>query len=205
MDSAKHLYALLNGLLRRVFNEDGSGDTITVDFVMAQVFKGTDASQDEVSRIFSLYERVLARSALELWDISTLEEMLQKTSLSAVQQQVFLKFWQQKRPQIKALLLKKTDYSSQLASFKWRIDVHARSKSEADLSSASAIVELRIDSRAEAERQSLVRFEMDRLQLASVRHQLHAVQRQLHNLSAFTSSSSAGADSSPSIAASSSS
>ena len=178
---------MLNGLLRKLYGDEESRSSITVEFLLGQVFKDTDATAEQVGALFTLCERIISRAALELWDLSTFEEMVAKTSLSPMQQDVLSKFWRAKRPLIQAALTSKSEWSNHLKELGWRIDVHARSKSSPSLENTTALIELTIEhspvvASASGSSQSIVRFEMDRQQLAQTRHELTNIQEHLRKL-----------------------
>src|SRR3989338_9374431 len=73
-DQPKLFFAMLNGLLRKLYGDEESRSSITVEFLLGQVFKDTDATAEQVGALFTLCERIISRAALELWDLSTFEE-----------------------------------------------------------------------------------------------------------------------------------
>jgi hypothetical protein len=63
---------------------------------------------------------------------------------SEVQQEVFIRFWKLKRPQLQESLFNKSKWNDSLVQFSWRIDIKTKSKHCENLNEPTAIVELNI-------------------------------------------------------------
>lgn len=185
-DQPKFFAALLNSLLRKLYGDESSRGTITPEVLHEQVFRGTDATLEDVTTLFTLCERIIGRASLELWDVTTFEEMIAKTALSPVQQDVMAKFWRVKRPLIQDVLSRRSDWTNHLESFAWRIDVHARSKAATSLEETTTLIEFTIApgpaGSSGSSESEIVRFQMDRMQLAQTRHELTNIQAHLRTL-----------------------
>eukprot|EP00007_Cunea_sp_BSH-02190019_P010280 CAMPEP_0174241982 /NCGR_PEP_ID=MMETSP0417-20130205/25863_1 /TAXON_ID=242541 /ORGANISM="Mayorella sp, Strain BSH-02190019" /LENGTH=181 /DNA_ID=CAMNT_0015321321 /DNA_START=55 /DNA_END=597 /DNA_ORIENTATION=+ len=176
--SSAQFRALLTGIYRRVYE---GNDQITLQFLMDNVFKGTDITAEELGRLCTVCEKVLRRAGFEDWDVTNFDAIMEQSPLTEEQRDVFSKFWRAHRAKIHSLLVDKSSWDNELVRFSWRIDLQTKSKTVAELDDPTAILEFAIapptslqSSAASGEAsEHVVRFEMDQRQLAHAVHEFN--------------------------------
>jgi len=179
MDNLKIFRALLNG----VFKAQYEGDTS-----MTPEFIATELKLDPVQSVAEMMQtcsEFINQAALNNWELKEFEEYLRKTSLTENQITAALQFWRANKQKIHDIVIKKSNWNNELSRFAWRIDVKSRTRnSNAEINEPIAIVEWTLNSQDTAKSQNnntnatkVVRFEMDRDQIASTLHQINSIQK----------------------------
>eukprot|EP01088_Endostelium_zonatum_P007190 TRINITY_DN19371_c0_g1_i2.p1 TRINITY_DN19371_c0_g1~~TRINITY_DN19371_c0_g1_i2.p1 ORF type:complete len:194 (-),score=41.77 TRINITY_DN19371_c0_g1_i2:29-589(-) len=184
MEDQRGFLALLNGVLKRHFENDTS---ISAELVHEKVFPQVPV--EEVKNLFDLCANVLREAVRENWEPSQLETHLQQDeqTFSATQRDVFLRFWQLHRRTLHESVVKQVTWNNSLKKFAWRIDVQTKTKNSADVNEPIAIVELNIDNKSQPSadgkpnKLDIVRFEMDKAQLANVLSQIQNIEKQIES------------------------
>eukprot|EP01104_Vermistella_antarctica_P001327 TRINITY_DN1137_c1_g1_i1.p1 TRINITY_DN1137_c1_g1~~TRINITY_DN1137_c1_g1_i1.p1 ORF type:complete len:190 (-),score=39.53 TRINITY_DN1137_c1_g1_i1:189-758(-) len=185
LESPKLFGAVLTGVYRRVFEDDV---TITPSFLKEQIFPNAEVVTEEViSALCSLLVKLLRQAAQDSWDVSKMESVLPKTTLTDRQKEILLKFWRVKSPLVRSVNIGKVSWENSLSSLSWRIDGQSKSRHQGDLhDEPSAIVEMKVKPGVGASNdqdESVVRFQMDRQQLTDVVAQINEIQSNLISLS----------------------
>mmetsp|Transcript_17952 Transcript_17952/g.30535 ORF Transcript_17952/g.30535 Transcript_17952/m.30535 type:complete len:188 (+) Transcript_17952:13-576(+) len=178
-ENPKLFAALLNGVLRRVFENDQS---ITPEFLKEQIFAEEDVSVDEISQLSEVSAKVMAQAAYKNWDLSKLETLLKNSPFSEVQQEIFIRFWKLKKPDLHEKILNKCKWNDSLLQFSWRIDVKTKSRKFNSLTEPTAIIELNVgkhDIPSDDPRNNLFRFEMTKDQLSDTLKQIESIENTL--------------------------
>eukprot|EP00026_Physarum_polycephalum_P019658 Phypoly_transcript_21778.p1 GENE.Phypoly_transcript_21778~~Phypoly_transcript_21778.p1 ORF type:complete len:179 (+),score=35.15 Phypoly_transcript_21778:62-598(+) len=172
MESPKIFGGLLTVVVKHLF-EGASAENLKEDY-----FADVEAATPEaLSALFETCKEVISQAAVQDLEITQFEALVQKeSSLSAAQQDLFVKFWRAQKAKIHENVYKQTRWNNSLTKIAWRIDVKTRTKTAADLNEPTAIVELTTDS---GKKQKLIRFEMDKEKLAHVLQQINSIQEQL--------------------------
>jgi len=176
MDSAKLFGPLLQGVLRSLYE----GVEVTPETLKQEIYSDVnDATLEAISELFELSKQIISKAAKDDLEVSQFETLVQKESaLSTAQQELFVKFWKAQRPKIHDYVYRKVRWNNSLQKISWRIDVKTKTKAVTDVNEPTAIVEMNIGKNKEQD-QKLVRFELDKEQLAQVLLQINNIQQQL--------------------------
>lgn len=182
----KKVLALLNGVRQRVFENN---EQVTPAMLKERVFADDDhISEDLLGKLCGLCARIMREAAFNAWEPSELEAVLKKTPLPEPMQDIFVRFWAQQRPAVVERARTESAWNDSLSSLSWRIDLRSSSSGEGKLdmssSKASAIVEMVVGQKGGGESSNeIVRFEMDREQLAQTRRSIAEIEAKLQQLS----------------------
>jgi len=176
MDNPKIFRALLNG----VFKAQYEGDTSMTPEFIANELKLESSS---VASMMQTCSDFITQAALNNWELKEFEEYLRKTSLTENQITAALQFWRANKQKIHDIVIKKSNWNNELSRFAWRIDIKSRTRStNTEINEPVAIVEWTLNSHDTSKSQNnnttkVVRFEMDRDQIASTLHQINSIQK----------------------------
>eukprot|EP01116_Phalansterium_solitarium_P004272 TRINITY_DN15232_c0_g1_i1.p1 TRINITY_DN15232_c0_g1~~TRINITY_DN15232_c0_g1_i1.p1 ORF type:complete len:203 (-),score=31.67 TRINITY_DN15232_c0_g1_i1:82-657(-) len=182
-DAPKILGALLNGVVKKVFDRDPE---VTTVFLHEQLYADKpEITVEVVEREVAIVKDILLKAGFEDFDLTQFETFLKQTSLTAGQQEAFARFWRTQKPKIHDALVRDVSWADTLSRLQWRIDSKSKSKNVDDLNNElTAVVELSIGGpRGDKAEPQAVRFEMDRAQVSTVLEQINAIQAQVSKLS----------------------
>lgn len=176
--------ALLNGLIKKNFYSEAS---ITVDYLIQQLYEGSELDSAQIVHEISVFEQILRRAAERNWDSSIVCEFLNKRSLAEEYVSVFNAVWQKESGKIHTKLIKDVRWNNSLDRFSWRVDVRAISKTCSEINEPIAFFEIattnqqkNISVSSNTSKSSVVptaKFEMSRDEVAAIQAELAAIQR----------------------------
>jgi len=176
MDSPKYFGPLLQTIVRFLFE----GVEVSPETLKQEIYPDVNnATLEAISELFELCTQIISRGAKEDLEVTQFEALVQKeTALSAAQQELFVKFWKAQKAKIHDYVYRKVRWNNTLQKISWRIDVKTKTKAVSEVNEPTAIVEMSIGKNKDQD-QKLVRFEMDKEQLAQVLLQINNIQQQL--------------------------
>eukprot|EP01120_Amphizonella_sp_Union-15-10_P014983 TRINITY_DN750_c0_g1_i1.p1 TRINITY_DN750_c0_g1~~TRINITY_DN750_c0_g1_i1.p1 ORF type:complete len:187 (+),score=38.79 TRINITY_DN750_c0_g1_i1:82-642(+) len=185
MEDPKFFRAFLNGVSRNVLL--GEKD-ITPQYLKDELFNDQSITVEELTQHFQNCARILKKSAFENWEIPQLEKAIVKLSFSDMQQKTILRFWRAQRVKVHDALRSRSRWNNSLKKFSWRIDVKTKTKnSKENLNDPIAIIEMAIGKEVPQaddgqDEVSVLRFEMDRNQLAEILVQIKTIENQITSM-----------------------
>eukprot|EP01096_Ripella_sp_DP13-Kostka_P010119 TRINITY_DN3940_c0_g1_i1.p1 TRINITY_DN3940_c0_g1~~TRINITY_DN3940_c0_g1_i1.p1 ORF type:complete len:202 (-),score=123.60 TRINITY_DN3940_c0_g1_i1:20-598(-) len=173
--------ALLNASFKLIFEKD---TTINPQMLKDELFADSeDITVDHVKVIFEKVARMILEGAKKNWDLPTLETKLKDSPLSDAQQEIFIRFWKQRKPEIFESMLRQSKWNDSLLQFRWRLDVITKTKGhDSNINQPTAIIELTTGlsgSPVDAETNEVVRFEVERNQLAEIISKVESIEARL--------------------------
>jgi len=182
MDNAKLFTALLNGITKKLFENNA---LITPEYLKTEIFSESSETIPQIEAMIHTCEKILIDAASQDMELSDLETQLkQNSSLNDFQQETFLKFWRTNKMKIHESVADATKWNNSLNKMSWRIDSKTKTRTTPELNELTAIVELTIGRpQVLKEETKVVRFEMDKNQLDKVLFQINSLQQQLSKFS----------------------
>jgi len=180
MDNPKIFRAFLNGVLKAKYEGDA---TITPEFIATEL---KIDSVTDVSAMMQACGDILQQAALNNWELKEFEDYLRSsTSLTENQIVAALQFWRANKQKIHDIVIKKSNWNNGLSKFAWRIDIKSRARNSTnEINEPIAIVEWTLNTNTQNpsnvqhdDATKVVRFEMDRDQIASTLHQINSIQK----------------------------
>jgi len=195
MDDPKFFRAFLTGVARNILLGEKE---ITPQYLKQELFKENDTvTIEHLGAMFTVCAQLLKQAAYLNSEIPELEQaVIKATELNEMQQKTLVRYWRTQKSKVHDALRKRTKWNNSLKQFAWRIDTKTKSKdAKESISDPVAIVELSIgkdlatDDTEEQHNKdvgdvSVVRFEMDRKQIAEALVQINAIQNQIINMTA---------------------
>lgn len=168
LTNEKSFVALLNCLKKRLFEGDTS---ITNELIGEQLFGNGDPA--EVEAEIGSIEELLRRAAEGNWEVSKMENVLNRVgNFTPQQMSLCIAWWTNKKEKIHSSVILKTIWNNTLKQLSWRVDIKTASKSAPEVNEPIALFEI-------ATSGSQAKFEISKPQLDSILEQLDECQKRI--------------------------
>jgi len=187
-DENKKLLGLLNGIARLYYYGE---EDITEAYLKEQLYE--DVSLDEFNCMLTKTRNNVKSMAAADMDMAQLEAFLTSRikkkdgGITESAARVYGKFWKNHRARIHESLVKKCQWNSRLESFNWRVDMKSQSRTETNIASPTALLELKLKhpmTQENNKKSEVVQFEMDEKGLDLMIKELKDIECQLTKHSA---------------------
>ncbi|KAK3093100.1 hypothetical protein FSP39_011050 [Pinctada imbricata] len=170
-DESKNFLALLNGLARRSYYNEGE---YTDEVLHDQIYP--DMPAEEFSSLIQKSSTTLKNMVSADMDFNQLEAFLTSQMkrrdhpMTEVHANVYRKFWKTHKNKIHDILVSQSNWNNSLKKVSWRIDIKSQSRHVDQMNEPTAIVELTMGKSAKEsiDGTETVQFEMDESSLGTV-------------------------------------
>ena len=171
------------------FNGDNRAFLIVLNAVKERLFEGVVTSNENIGEQIRMLgvsvdsadvdaevgtiEELLRKSSEGNWEISKLENVLNRAGTFTQQQiKLCIAWWTNEKEKIHASVVKKTTFNKTLHQLSWRVDIRTASKSSPEINEPLALFEITTSG-------SQAKFEINKPQVVSILEQLEEAQKRM--------------------------
>eukprot|EP01126_Amoeba_proteus_P022891 TRINITY_DN2303_c0_g1_i1.p1 TRINITY_DN2303_c0_g1~~TRINITY_DN2303_c0_g1_i1.p1 ORF type:complete len:220 (-),score=62.40 TRINITY_DN2303_c0_g1_i1:299-898(-) len=192
---------LFRALLNAVYKRDFEGVTSLTTAVIQQELGLSSLPISEIETTLNACTQLLRKGAEGDLSLAQFESLSKQEGFSDVQVLAANKFWKTNKEKVLSLVRKQNIWNDTLSKFSWRIDIQSRARSSnEEINQPTSIFELQINSKgcqqddtkitptttssATKESQTkIVRFEMNKEQMAVTLQQINSIQKIIEEIS----------------------